>query len=209
VLSTNQATGTGDPDSIRLVTPRLVLRALRPGDLFPLAEVANDPEISRWTMTVPHPYTVGDAAKWIMLSRSLIAAGDGLPLAVVLGETLRTADGRSHAAGTLVAMAGLILAKSQPRAELGYWVGREFRSLGIASEAAAAVVEYGFATLGLERIFAGYFDGNAGSERVMLRLGMKAEGVRRSEARKDGVALDINSYSITRSDWLARRQGPA
>jgi [ribosomal protein S5]-alanine N-acetyltransferase len=208
VLSSHQSTGTVDPDSIRIVTPRLLLRALRPGDLFPLAEVANDAEISRWTTTVPHPYTVGDAAKWIMLSRSLLAAGDGLPLAVVLGQTLSTADGRSHAAGTLVAMAGLILTKTQPRAELGYWVGRDFRSLGIASEAAGAVIDYGFGTLGLARIFAGYFDGNEGSERVMRRVGMTAEGVRRCEARKNGAAVDINGYAITRNDWLARRQAP-
>lgn len=206
MLGVIPSAGTIDPDLIRILTPRLVLRALRPGDLFPLAELANDPEISRWTMTVPYPYTVGDAATWIMLSRELIASRDGLPLAAVLGQTLTTTDGRLHAAGTLVGMAGLIFSKQQPRAELGYWVGRDFRTLGVASEAAGAVVEYGFGTLGLERIFAGYFNGNDRSERVMRRLGMTTEGVRRCEARKAGAVLDVNSYAMTRSDWLARRQ---
>ena len=190
-----------DPDTLTIRTPRLLLRPLKPGDLFPLAEAANDPEVSRWTLTLPHPYGPGDAALWIVRSLELLVKGEALPMAVFLGQPLVAADGVCHAAGTMVASVGLMINVAGRRAELGYWVGAPFRKCGIAAEAARAVVDFGFAELQLARIFAGHFPGNESSAAVMRRCGMVRESVARSGALKQGKPLDVTIYAMTREDW--------
>jgi len=191
-----------DADTLTLTTPRLLLRPLRHCDLFPLAEAANDPEISRWTMTLPYPYGAGDAAFWIMRSRELLTRGESLPMAVFLQRSLAAADGACYPAGTMVASVGLMIHAAGRRAELGYWVAAPYRKCGIAAEAAGAVIDFGFAELQLERIFAGHFPGNEASAAVMRRCGMVHESLVRSGALKQGQPLDVTIYAMTREDWL-------
>jgi RimJ/RimL family protein N-acetyltransferase len=51
---------------------------------------------------------------------------------------------------------------------LGYWLGQPYWGKGYAREAAAAVIDYGFRTLGLEMIRAYTGPGNAASQKVLL-----------------------------------------
>ena len=57
--------------------------------------------------------------------------------------------------------------------ELGYILRADRRGRGYASEAGRACLEYGFGTLGLPRACAVIRVGNAASERVARRLGMR------------------------------------
>ena len=59
---------------------------------------------------------------------------------------------------------------------LGYWLGQPYWGNGYAREAAAAVIDYGFRTLGLETIRAYTDPGNAASQRVLLHCGLKRIG---------------------------------
>ena len=59
---------------------------------------------------------------------------------------------------------------------LGYWLGQPYWGNGYALEAAAAVIDYGFRTLGLETIRAYTDPGNAASQKVLLRCGFKNVG---------------------------------
>jgi len=56
--------------------------------------------------------------------------------------------------------------------EIGYSLSRLYRRQGYASEAAAALVNYGFQDLKLHRLFARTTPDNSPSVRVMQRLGM-------------------------------------
>jgi RimJ/RimL family protein N-acetyltransferase len=59
---------------------------------------------------------------------------------------------------------------------LGYWLGRPYWRNGYGREAVAAVIDYGFRTLGLETIRAYTDPGNAASKRVLLHCGLKYVG---------------------------------
>jgi RimJ/RimL family protein N-acetyltransferase len=56
-------------------------------------------------------------------------------------------------------------------AELGYWIGRPHWGQGHATEAAAAILTYGFETLGLHTIFAVTLVANPASLQVLMKLG--------------------------------------
>src|SRR5687768_9409791 len=79
------------------------------------------------------------------------------------------------------------LADSEPqtkRAELGYWMRSADAGKGYMSEAAEAVIEFGFNELGMHRIELEAGVGNEASIKVAEKLGFKREGL----ARKAGWA---------------------
>ena len=55
--------------------------------------------------------------------------------------------------------------------EIGYVVAKDYWGLGLATEAVLAVVEYGFAKLGIEAFGIAHFSENAASKRVAEKCG--------------------------------------
>ena len=80
-------------------------------------------------------------------------------------------------------------------AGLGYWTRRRAWGKGYATEAAAALVEYGFRTLGLHRIEAHVAPENRGSQQVVQKLGFRREGIARDFEFVNGRFLDHIQYS--------------
>ena len=72
---------------------------------------------------------------------------------------------------------------------------------GYCTEAARAVLRYGFETRGLNRIGARHLARNPASGRVMQKLGMHYEGTRRQHVLKWGVFEDIVLYAILKSEY--------
>jgi len=60
--------------------------------------------------------------------------------------------------------------------ELGFYLIRACWGRGLALEAGRAAVDYGFAELGADAIFAGHHPKNEPSKRVLLRLGFEPAG---------------------------------
>ncbi len=141
-------------------------------------------EIAAGTLSIPHPYPDGAAAEWIS-SRGR--------------EEPRFAIERREDAA-LVGAIGLRVEPDHARAELGYWVGVPYWNRGYATEAAAAVVRYGFEQLGLERIYAHHFVANPPSGRVLQKIGMRHEGTLRRHVLKWGERLDLEAYAVLRSE---------
>lgn len=87
---------------------------------------------------------------------------------------------------------------------LGWQIDVPYWNQGIMTEAAGAVVDYLFETVGFDRITSGHDTRNVGSGRVMEKIGMMREGTfRRSIYQKDGSIGDKAYYAILRSDWEA------
>ena len=86
------------------------------------------------------------------------------------------------------------------RAEMGYWVGRKYWKQGIATEAAKAMLEFGFKKLGLHSVIARYFDINPASGRVMEKCGMKYEGTLRSSDWNNQGICDASYYALLKSE---------
>jgi RimJ/RimL family protein N-acetyltransferase len=182
-----------------LHTERLVLRQFRESDLDRLCELAGAREVYETTLNIPHPYTREDGAAWVELSRSMWADGSGAQFATALRET-----------GELIGGIGLTIRRRHDRAELGFWLGVPYWGRGYTTEAARAVIDYGFGELGLERIWAGHMAGNEASGRVQQKAGLTREGVLRRQMKKDGAYYDDVVYAITRGDWerKAAHAGP-
>ncbi|WP_150952482.1 GNAT family N-acetyltransferase [Microbacterium testaceum] len=167
-----------EPEILR--TTRLELSAPHEGDIAAIHAECQDADIQRFT-TVPSPYLPADAEAFVELTRGWWAEGSEATWAIRLE-------------GSLVGMAGLAkLPSGGP--ELGYWVSAHVRGQGVATEAARAVVDWGFAEdrPAVQRIEWRAVVGNVGSARVARALGFRYEGL----LRQAGV------NSLGRSDmWV-------
>ncbi len=88
-------------------------------------------------------------------------------------------------------------------AEIGYALGIKYRGQGYATEAARALMAYGFTSLGLHRIQADTDSDNYASWRVMERLGMRREKQLREAIFRDGEGVDTLIYGILADEWPA------
>ena len=172
-----------------LRTRRLTLGPLCGDDAATLVTLAGAFEIADTTATIPHPYGDDDARMFLALDAAERAAGDALRFAV-------RPDGES-----LIGVVGLQqITGDRLRAELGYWIGVPWWGMGYATEAARAVVRYGFDELGLHKIHAHYLTRNPASGQVLERVGMRQEGLLREEVRKWGRFEDVIVCGILRTD---------
>ncbi|UOQ91916.1 GNAT family N-acetyltransferase [Halobacillus shinanisalinarum] len=81
-------------------------------------------------------------------------------------------------------------------AEIGYVLSKEYWGKGLITEAAKAIISFGFESMNLVRIQARCFLENEGSERVMEKLGMSLEGISRKVMYVKGVHKGLKVYSI-------------
>jgi RimJ/RimL family protein N-acetyltransferase len=92
--------------------------------------------------------------------------------------------------------------ESETLAELGYRLRRSDWGQGLASEGASALVDWGFASCGYEKIVACTMAVNHGSRRVMEKIGMShARAVAFDDAPFPGSEHGEVWYELTRSQW--------
>ncbi len=180
------------PELPLLRTRRLLLRAFQEADVDRVVELCADAEIARNTLFTPHPYTRDAALAWLHSHHRAMRASRGPTYAITVDDEL-------------VGAIGLGVDAAHNRAELGYWIGKKHWNRGIASEAAAAMLEHGFSTLNLGRIFAGHYLANPASGKVLRRIGMLHEGTFRRHVLRFGVWHDVEMYALLKTDWLAPR----
>lgn len=164
-------------------TNRLVLRPFSLEDAPMVQELAGEKDIASTTLTIPHPYEDGMAEEWISTQQDRFEKGESVIFAIVLTES-----------DTLIGAIGLEISKDNNRGELGYWVGKPYWNLGYCTEAAHAVIHYGFESLGLARIYASHLSRNPASGRVMQKAGMAHEGILRRHIKKWGIFEDLEMY---------------
>ena len=87
---------------------------------------------------------------------------------------------------------------------MGYWIGVPYWNKGYCSEAAKALIGYGFDELGLNRVFAEHMVRNPASGRVMEKAGMTYEGTLRQHVKKWDRYEDLKVYGILRTELLRR-----
>lgn len=172
-----------------LQTQRLTLRPLEMSDASAIQRLINDPEIFRNTLRIPHPYPDGAAEEFIRHNQKQMEEKDELALAIVIRDT-----------GEFIGIIGIV-PKPFEVGEIGYWLGRPYWNRGYASEAAAAMVRYGFDERTFNRIDASVFAHNHASGRVLEKSGMKFEGVLRQSIRKGDQYIDTRVYSILRCEF--------
>lgn len=86
--------------------------------------------------------------------------------------------------------------------EMGYVLSREEWGKGYMTEAAKAILAYGFETLGLEMISINHYAYNSRSRRVIEKCGFTYEGtLRRGAGLYDGRVEDVCCYSMTAQEY--------
>ena len=177
-----------------LHTERLELRQFRHEDADQVQRLAGAKEIAQFT-TLPHPYKDGMAAAWIKQQHADFAA-----MRIVNFAIVRRADDE------LIGSIGLTLSEAHQRGELGFWIGGPYWNNGYCTEAAHKVIEYGFKALNLHRIFALHYGRNAGSGKVLQKLGMQYEGTQSEHFLRFGVWEDSKLYGLLKSTYEAVEQ---
>jgi ribosomal-protein-alanine N-acetyltransferase len=170
-----------------LHTDRLLLRPHTLADAPELARLAGAREVAATTLRIPHPYSVTDAEAFIAERQD--GADERVAFAIVLREN-----------SVLLGGIGLRPEKQHRHAELGYWLGTPHWGNGYATEAARAVVRYGFEVLNLHRIHASHFSNNTASGNVLRKIGMKHEGHLRQHILKWGQYMDLELYAMLDTD---------
>jgi RimJ/RimL family protein N-acetyltransferase len=171
-----------------LRTERLVLRPFTLADAADVQRLAGAAEVADTTLNIPHPYENGMAEAWIETHWPSFERRELAVFAI------------TEADGPLLGAVSLRLEPAHQRAELGYWVGVPYWGRGYATEAAVAIIRYGFELLDLHRVYATHLVRNPASGRVLLKAGMTYEGCHRQHARKQGRFEDLAGYAILRTD---------
>jgi ribosomal-protein-serine acetyltransferase len=87
------------------------------------------------------------------------------------------------------------------KAEIGYWLAREFQGRGIATAAARAVNQHALVELELNRMEIHCAVGNTRSSAIAKRLGFTFEGTHREAQLLAGRYLDLEVYSMLRREY--------
>ncbi len=179
-------------------TPRLRLRPLTLEDATTIQQLADRREIAAMTRSIPHPYPLAQVQTWLAKVVADAAEGKVAVFGLVLEKSAQ-----------LIGAIGLSSIDADHRcAEMGFWVGVDWWGQGYATEAARAMVGYGFERLGLNRIYAHHMTKNPASGRVLEKIGMKREGLLRQAVCKWDNFEDVVLHAILRQDWASPVENP-
>jgi len=150
-----------------LATERLVIRPYREDDAMALHEVFGSPEVMKWT---PSPPSKDVAETTQRLARTMAFTARQPP-----GMGLWALERKDSS--EFLGQVGLFPVEGKgPEVEVAYELAPRIWGHGYATEAARALVEYGFGELDLRRIVALILPDNARSRKVASKCGLTLEG---------------------------------
>jgi RimJ/RimL family protein N-acetyltransferase len=171
------------------------LRRFTLDDVAEVTRALQDPEIVRWTASIPIPYTESEAQGWIERHSELWNAGITAPFAIV-----DATDG---------AFMGNINVIVPPdalgRAALGYWVAKWGRDRGVATRSLLIASKWAIDVLDPRELYLETLEGNVDSERVAKKAGYvfaeyRSEDFTRSASRGTPETLRVK-------EWVLRGSG--
>ncbi|HEY6233849.1 MAG TPA: GNAT family N-acetyltransferase [Candidatus Elarobacter sp.] len=176
-----------------IVTERLVLRALRPGDAEAMFAYRSDPEIMRYQGWDPE--SLADVREFIADNADYraYAPGSWRQFAITLRAT-----------GELLGDCGVHVPEDKPeQAEFGITLATPFQGRGYASEALRALLHLVFDTLGKHRAFASVDPRNAPSIALFERAGFRKEAHHVESLWLMGEWVDDVIFAMLAREWRA------
>ena len=161
------------------------IRSYRAGDAAALVAHADNRNVSRNLRDrFPYPYTPKEADRWL---KHVAAQEPETSFAIATAEEL-------------IGGIGIELGEDIHRraGEIGFWLGEPFWGRGIVSSAVVAFTPWAFERFDLLRIWAGVFESNPASARVLEKAGYSFEGRHRAAVVKEGRSLDELIYARVR-----------
>ncbi|MDY7990927.1 GNAT family protein [Paenibacillus polymyxa] len=169
-------------------TNRLIIRDIGRSDWESIHTYTSLPEVTRYTAWGPN--TEEDTKAYIeqVLASQQEQPRQDYELAVCLKNN-----------GTLIGGVGIHV--KDTNAEMGYVLNPDYQGKGYAAEAARAILDFGFSTLAVHRIYATCRPENKASEKVMQQIGMQREGLMREHWYYKGGFHDSYLYSILAEEY--------
>ncbi|MBC7745159.1 MAG: GNAT family N-acetyltransferase [Flavobacterium sp.] len=169
-------------------SPKFTIRGFKKGDEASLQKYADNQKVSvNLRNSFPYPFTLEHAASWIEMNTKSYQKPTNMAITLnnevigSIGITLQTD----------------IFKKS---AELGYWLGEPFWNQGITTKAVREMIKYVFDNFKLVRIYAGVFEYNIASMKVLEKAGFHKEAVHRNAMFKKGKVFDEHLFVIFKSN---------
>ena len=185
---------------MQLTTERLILREFEEPDWLAVLAYQTDPLYLRyyeWTDRTPEAV---QAFVHRFLAQQQEQPRTKFQLAI-----------RLKASRQLIGNCGLRMEAAEAQeADIGYELSPRQWGRGYATEAARAIVQFGFTHLQLHRIWAWCLADNVGSARVLEKLGMRLEGRLREKEYFKGRWWDTLVFGLLDFEWQAQqpRQAP-
>ncbi|MFI8684753.1 GNAT family N-acetyltransferase [Rossellomorea sp. NPDC077527] len=169
------------PDVPKIETERIILRKITEDDAEDMYVYASNGEVTRLVTWDTHS-SLSDTVRFI---QTFLPRYDAL-WGIELKEN-----------GTFIGTVHFVWWQSEHNsAEMGYVLSHEYWGKGLMTEAAEAIISFGFDRMNLVRIQARCFLENKGSEGVMKKVGMSFEGISRKAMYVKGEHKDLKVYSI-------------
>jgi len=172
----------------------LTLRPSQESDIESIYQACQDPLISHFT-TVPANYTLEHAQSFV---RQLDP--EGLQSKREIRFIIESNQGATPG------LAGVISFHSpnfnNKVAEIGYWIAKEHRGKSIGTTAVKVLTNFGFETMGWNRIEAMIDHDNEASKKVVTRAGYEHEGLLRQRViRANGDVIDMDLFAVLQKNW--------
>lgn len=169
-----------------LETKRLIIREFDEGDFISIHSYASKPEVTKYVPFGPN----NEADTRLFLKKVLHDQIQNPRYEYEFAVILKQGNCLIGSSGIHVTNIG------NKEGSIGYCYDKQYWGNGYASEAAKAILDFGFNKLNLHRIFATCHPDNIGSARVMEKIGMKKEGRLREHRFQKGNWRDSFIYSI-------------
>lgn len=171
-------------------TKRLILRKMKHSDAHDLYDCFRDPAVSEYSEWPPHKsyaYT-RDYVRYVVKGYRF---DEVRTFCIVLKSENKVIGTCSFPS----------IDRNYKIAEIGYTIARPYWNMGYGSEAVAALVRFGFETVGLIRINARVAGDNLYSSAILKKLGFKLEGRQTEGVICQNRIKTLLYYGITSRDY--------
>ena len=159
------------------MTAGVFLRPWKKEDATQLVRIINNKNIwNNLRDSIPHPYTLKDADKWIAYCNKQIPV---LNFAIIHNAALTGSIGCVQRTDVY-----------RKTMEIGYFIGEPYWNLGIATQAVRILFEYIQKHFDVNRLTAEVYQHNKASMHVLRNNGFYLEAIRRKSVIKNNVLLD-------------------
>jgi [ribosomal protein S5]-alanine N-acetyltransferase len=174
-------------------TERLILRPIQSCDAVEIQAIASDFAIADTMISIPHPYPEGEAARLVESKQAAMKEGQGIAFSILEKEGARSLVGVAE-------VRDLEVDEHSCQAEVSFWIAKAKWGKGYMSEAVPVLLDFGFDTLKINRLYAYHMVRNPACGRVLEKNGFTKEGILRQRVEKWGKYEDVALWAIVASD---------
>jgi RimJ/RimL family protein N-acetyltransferase len=176
-----------------LKTDRLLLRPISVDDVDLIWPYVSDPEIPKYMSWDAHK-DKSETKQFLQRIQEERKNGRSIVWAIFI-------DNQFCGIISLIAIIRKHRSLTYDKAELAYWLGRNFQKKGIMKEAGKKVIHFAFKEMGFHRLTVSHFTQNKASETLIKRWKFRYIGEEREAFRKHGKWYNHKLYELLDRDY--------